>query len=251
MRRAFRRKYLTLRLKRMTITLLYPTAATCPRCEKRFRHVPLDVAAPRLCIDCNRDVELLISGICAVCGRKTAHAMCQECAKGVHSFFVARAYASYDGTTEHLIKALKYQEDLRVLPILQSWICEAYAAHYGYRDTIALVPVPMSIEKEQSRGFNLSFELARAVARRFRLPIIEPLERVAQDKSQTVMHGRERRSAMEHVFRCADDARSLVCRHPYLLIVDDVLTTGGTADACARRLFEVGAHSVEVLTIAR
>ncbi|OPG16912.1 ComF family protein [Ferroacidibacillus organovorans] len=250
-RRAFRRKYFALRVKRMTMTLFYPMAAKCPRCEKLFHHVPLDVAAPQLCSDCDRDVEPLTSEICSVCGRKTANGICRECAKGVHSFFTARAYASYDGTAEYLIKALKYQEDFRVLPILQTWICDAYAAHYGYFDMIALVPVPMSIEKERSRGFNLSYELARAVARRFRLPMIEPLLRIAQDKSQTVLHGRERRNAMEHVFRCVDDARSLVGRHPYLLIVDDVLTTGGTADACARRLFEVGAQSVEVLTIAR
>jgi predicted amidophosphoribosyltransferase len=112
-------------------------------------------------------------------------------------------------------------------------------------DADAVTWVPASRRRRSARGFDQSLALARVVARRLALPAVPVLRRVADPGPQARRRGRERRLAMRGAF--------VAVRRPpgRVAIVDDVLTTGATAAACAEALLEAGARSVVVSTAAR
>ncbi len=194
-----------------------------------------------------------------------------------HVFFQARAYAAYEGSVELAIKALKYQGDRRLVPILGDFLVEAFVRFYG--DDMAVVPVPMHPIKLKRRGFNQSEELARHLSRRTGLRVVMALKRVSEGSSQTGYSRDERLASLSDAFDFNDELFSVGQRShegyharriggrgtdrgrkrprgegilgEQVLLIDDVLTTGGTADACAQILFEHGAVSVNVLTVAR
>ena len=241
------------------LDLLYPEPACCPLCGVRFAGRLRGWARPQLCPRCLGDIAPLCGPLCRVCGRAGRGALCADCAREPHDFFLARAYAGYEGSVQKAIKALKYQGDRDLIPILGGWLAEAYIRHFGGDRHMRVVPVPMHPVKQMRRGFNQADELARFLCRELRLQKREYLRRIRLDQSQTTSSRAERLRAMEGAFQAAaapPPARGGGKPQPWIagecvLLIDDVLTTGGTADACARELFAVGAVSVYVLTVAR
>lgn len=269
------------------LSLLFPEPLCCPLCGYAFQHLPLGIAQPRLCASCARNVSELAFGLCRVCGRAGQGAVCPECGLEPHVFFAARAFAAYDGSVEKLIKALKYQGDMRALPILGNWLVEAYERHYGADGHVVVVPVPMHPTKQARRGYNQAEDLAAYLCRKLKLPLLHALTRVDTGNSQTTHTRSERKQALQGAFTLSPDMRmkfySLAAyrktmrynrimqqREPgssrlsgqhmpstsrvsgqHVILVDDVITTGATADACAEVLFAAQAVSVCVLTVAR
>ena len=111
----------------------------------------------------------------------------------------------------------------------------------------ALVPVPLARERERERGFNQAALLARRIGRRLEVPIRPRwLARIRPTRPQSDLSAAERRANVRGAFRASPRVAG---RH--VLVVDDILTTGSTLDACARALREAGAFRVGVLTVAR
>jgi predicted amidophosphoribosyltransferase len=109
----------------------------------------------------------------------------------------------------------------------------------------AIAWVPLSRRRRADRGFDQARALAGAVGRRLELPVLPLLRRVLDVGPQARRSGAERRLAMRGAFACEREAPGRV------LLVDDVLTTGATAAACAHALTRRGARAVMVLTAAR
>ncbi|HZP91100.1 MAG TPA: double zinc ribbon domain-containing protein [Actinomycetota bacterium] len=105
--------------------------------------------------------------------------------------------------------------------------------------------VPLSPRRLSERGFDQARALAEVVGSRLGLPVVRLLVRAADTGAQARRSGAERRAAMAGAFRSAGPSPTRV------LLVDDVLTTGATAAACARVLLDAGARSVLLLTAAR
>ena len=112
-------------------------------------------------------------------------------------------------------------------------------------DVDAVSWVPLSRRRRAARGFDQALALARVVAPRLDLPLVPLLGRVADAGPQAQRGGAERRLAMRDVFAARGRSPERV------LLVDDVLTTGATAGACAEALLAAGARRVSVLTAAR
>lgn len=115
----------------------------------------------------------------------------------------------------------------------------------------ALVPVPLAAVKERARGFNQAAELARAVGRRWNVPVWEDVIcRTRATPSQTRLTPGERKANVHRAFSLGEGADARVSgRH--LILVDDVFTTGATLNACATVLFESGARTLSYLTFGR
>jgi ComF family protein len=115
----------------------------------------------------------------------------------------------------------------------------------------ALIPVPLHGSRLRERGFNQSALLARELAARWRLPSVEnALERTRATTTQTRLTPGERHRNVSGCFRVAPGAMESL-RGAHVVLVDDVVTTGATLNACAEVLLEGGVRIVSYVTFGR
>ena len=116
----------------------------------------------------------------------------------------------------------------------------------------ALTPVPLHWRRQWQRGFNQSESLAREIARRCGIPLVKVLRRVRPTETQAGLSNADRRRNVVAAFRCRGRAsRGGQVQGKRILLIDDVMTTGSTAAACALALKGAGAARVALLTVAR
>ncbi|MBI4464119.1 MAG: ComF family protein [Acidobacteria bacterium] len=163
-------------------------------------------------------------------------------------FEQARSFGRYEGSLRALIQRLKY-DGLRPLarPLGN---CLANAFHRLTGDSWDwVVPVPLHPKRKRQRGFNQAELLAARLSRLCRVPLgSRDCVRVRETRPQTGLRAAERRKNVAGAFHVPHPQR---VRSRRLLLVDDVLTTGATANACARALLDAGAEGVWVVTLAR
>jgi len=129
------------------------------------------------------------------------------------------------------------------------WMARAGRELLGEADL--LVPVPLHWRRAWSRRFNQSGALARVIERRTGVKLAsEALRRVRPTEQQVGLSRTQRASNVQGAFRVAPDRKADIARRRVVLI-DDVLTSGATVDACARALLRAGAAEVDVLVFAR
>ena len=162
----------------------------------------------------------------------------------------ARAVARFaDGPAQALVHRLKYGDRPDYARVLGRWMAEAGAALVAEADV--LVPVPLHPRRLWRRRFNQAAELARAVGQASGRPLdLDGLVRVKATRSQVGLSRAERAENIQGALRIAATAKGRF-RDRRVLLVDDVLTTGATANAAARALLRDGAASVDVLVFAR
>jgi ComF family protein len=179
---------------------------------------------------------------CEACGRPWEEAVpaCSDCPP--RAIDRARAPFLYDGPLAGAIRGMKFSG----WHALGSHLAGAMAEVAGDllpADVVAWVP--LAPRRLRRRGFDQAEVLATSVAHGLELPAARLLRRVRDTTAQARKGGSERRRALEGAFRAAGDPPASV------LLVDDVLTTGATAAACAGALKRAGASRVVLLTAAR
>lgn len=202
-----------------------------------------------------RDLAFLGDGPrCRFCGREVPGApaadpqlVCESCQNAPRSWDRGRAALRYEGSGRALVMALKHGDRLDLAPQLAAWMIRAGPDLVAEADLI--VPVPLHRWRLLRRRHNQSAEIARALARlgnRRQAYAPRLLRRVRSTVPQDGL-GRDARAAnLADALALAPGARSrLACRR--VLLVDDVLTTGATLDACARVLRAGGAAGVDIL----
>lgn len=205
-----------------------------------------------LCWDCRSDTTPLTPPCCdrcgvAVAGRVDHRFECGDCREHPPAYTRARSLFRYEGGVRDAIHALKYHRDFSVVPDLARLLAAGIRVHADPVEGIALVPVPLHPLKSRARGFNQSGELLCAARRH--LPgtkLWSGVKRAKNTETQTRLSKPARRENVRGAFR--------VTRHPVperILLFDDVMTTGSTADACAKALKKAGAKEITVLTLAR
>jgi ComF family protein len=164
-------------------------------------------------------------------------------------FARARAVARYDDTARTLVHRLKYSDRLDLARALGAMMARSGAELAAECDVI--VPVPLHRFRLWWRRFNQSMELARIVAARHDKPC-DPflLGRVKRTAPQVGLSRNQRAENLQGAFRVPNSARPRL-KGKRVLLVDDVLTTGATANAASRALLRGGAASVDVLAFAR
>jgi ComF family protein len=232
-----------------------------------FFGLALDVALPTLCPACRELVHG--QGLCASCWSKLSPIAPPYCERlgipfaydpgpGVLSMQAiadppaynrARAAVRYDEVARALVHALKYGDRLDLAPIMGRWMARAGQALLA--DADALVPVPLHWRRLWARRFNQSALLAQAIARESGVVVADgALKRIKATAHQVGLSQAERALNVQGAFRVPAESRAAVAdRH--LVLIDDVLTSGATTDACARTLLRGGARSVDVIVFAR
>ena len=156
----------------------------------------------------------------------------------------------YDEKSRGPILALKHSDRLDLAPGFARWLDRAGRSLLDEADVI--VPVPLHRMRLWSRRYNQAAELARGIGALSAKPV-EPLalRRIRATPSQGAMpSAKARRRNMRGAFQVPPDRQAAV-KGRAVLLIDDVLTTGATADACARALKRAGVIKVSVLALAR
>jgi ComF family protein len=233
------------------LDLLYPPR--CPGCGL------LGTRASRFCAACAADIRPPASPLCSICGDPFAGSgpdhLCHRCLTRRPAFGFARACSTYaaaevcSGPLRQALQRYKYGPDVSLAPALAKVLTEHASMVLSVNTYDLIMPVPLHISRLRWRGFNQALLLARELARQQRVPI-DPfvLERVRATAPQVELDDAARRRNVARAFRVVDPAR---IRGRRVLLVDDVYTTGATANECSRTLLRAGAAHVDVLVLSR
>lgn len=227
----------------------------------------LDIALPTLCVACREPVHG--EGVCAACWSQLSFIAAPYCPRlGIPfvydpgpellsmeaianppAYSRARAAVRYDEVAKTLVHALKYQDRTDLAPAMGRWMARAGLELLGEADV--LVPVPLHWKRGWSRRYNQSGALARVIERQSGVKLVtEALRRVRSTQQQIGLTRTERASNVQGAFKVAPERKADIAGRRVIL-VDDVLTSGATVDACARALLRAKAAQVDVLVFAR
>jgi len=170
---------------------------------------------------------------------------CALCRLGVRGFDAAYSFGFYEDELRQLIHLFKYARVQTLSAPLGRLLAMAFPRDSSFD---AIVPMPLHWRKRWQRGFNQSALLAREISRRTHIPVENALRRARHTAAQAGLTNAKRRKNVSGAFRVRKGAR-LGSRR--ILLIDDVMTTGATAAACARALKMAGASQVTLLTLAR
>lgn len=170
---------------------------------------------------------------------------CALCRLGASGFDAAYSFGAYEGELRELIHLFKYGRVQTLARPLGKLLALGLPREEKFD---AIVPVPLHWWKRWQRGFNQSELLAREIARRTHLPVRKSVRRVKYTNAQAGLTNAKRRANVSQAFRSKGGR---VLEGQRVLLVDDVMTTGATAAACARALKRAGASYVALLTVAR
>lgn len=174
---------------------------------------------------------------------------CAACEARPKAFARARAACLYDEHSRELILQFKHADRLDLARLFSLWLGRAAAELIAEAD--AVLPVPMHPLRLIRRRYNQAAEIARPLARRAGLAYWPgALKRRRAGESQAGKSGSGRRRNVQGAYACAPGWERRVAGKR-ILLVDDVMTTGATAEACARALTRAGAAAVYVAVIAR
>jgi ComF family protein len=229
--------------------------------------VAVDVGLPQLCASCREPVGS--DGLCPACWSKLSFIAPPYCERlgipfaydpgpGVLSMEAiadppayrrARAAVRFDDVARTLVHALKYGDRLDLAPMMGRWMATAGRSLTAEAD--AIIPVPLHWRRYWARRFNQSALLAEAIAKASQVPLaLGALKRVKATPQQVGLSQAARALNVQGAFRVSPTGKAAIAGRR-LILVDDVITTGATIDACARALLRAGAAEVNVLTFAR
>src|SRR5437868_10680221 len=229
--------------------------------------IALDIALPTLCVSCREPVDG--EGVCAECWAKLSfiappfcprlgipfvydpgpELLSMEAIASPPAYQRARAAVRYNDIARTLVHSLKYQDRTDLAPAMGRWMARAGQELLDEADV--LVPVPLHWRRGWSRRYNQSGALARVISRQSGVKLAtEALRRVRATEQQIGLSRPQRASNVQGAFKVAAD-RMADIQGRRIILIDDVLTSGATTDACARALLRAKAAQVDVLVFAR
>jgi ComF family protein len=170
---------------------------------------------------------------------------CALCRLGLQGFDAVYSYGSYEGSLRELVHLFKYNGVRPLGRTFGRFLDQALPRETSFD---VIVPMPLHWFKKWQRGFNQADILAREIGKKWNVPVRNVIRRKKATRPQAGLTNAKRRLNMSGAFRIPR-GRSLAGMR--VLLVDDVVTTGATASACARVLKRAGAAHVALLALAR
>jgi ComF family protein len=228
------------------LDLLVPP--TCPGCGAGLPEVCRPEELP-FCPPCELAIAPRDPAGCVACDRAaTRGGLCHLCHERLDPLSRVWATFDYEGPIAAAIQKYKYEgRDDLAIPLSRRWLVDWPARPDSDSAPLQIAPVPLHPERLAARGYDQAWLLARQIARALGVDAVpRALRRVRATPAQVGL-GREARATNVAGAFAADP----LIADQHLLLIDDVLTTGATLQACARALIEGGARSVQALVVAR
>ncbi len=221
---------------------LFPEDITCDLCGKELD----EKLRYRLCGECISKAPFVGDHICLNCGVTLTDESdyCIRCQNDRGEYLMNRSPLVYEGEAKELIYALKFGGKKYIVHTLGAMMADTFLKNGMEADIIVFVP--MTAAEEKKRGFNQSELLARELGERLQLPVLPALIKVRETATQKLLTAGERAKNIEGAFACVFSQ----VKQRKLLLVDDVFTTGTTANECTKALLKAKAKEVRVLTAA-
>lgn len=233
---------------RVLLDLILPPL--CPLCHTIVPH------KSTVCPPCWQELSFISDPFCAQCAlplevstpeENLSFQKCGACLESPPSFSNARAAYVYDSVSKKMILSFKHGEALSLAPFLGQALWQSGKELVATADL--LIPVPLHWRRLYKRGFNQSSLLAQRVGKLGNKPVsLNVLKRIHNTPSQGNLSLEERIKNMKECFKVV---RPEKIKNKSILLIDDVMTTGATLNACAKTLLKAGAEKVTVLCVAR
>jgi ComF family protein len=226
------------------LDLIYPAYTHCVMCMEAWPE-----EGKPLCMACYQSLPWVGDEVCVCCGSpltKESHTYCEQCESEVHEFQHARAPFRYEKGIAELIWRFKYSSETTLAPLLGEWVNDTL--NQAGWDCEVIVPVPLHTKRQRQRGYNQAELLANEVGKWQGMTVVnDALMRKKSTHTQTTLNRKQRLENLNRVFEVTNTE---LIHGKKILLVDDVYTTGATADQCSRALNEAGVAAVYVLTLA-
>ncbi len=202
------------------------------------------------CQPCRQNARRILPPWCDQCGvpfdgELGTGLTCRDCHEDRWDFDNARALYSASGLVREVIHRFKYHQHEYFEALMADWMKACVELPSDPPDCI--VPIPLHPVKQRERGFNQAERIARMISGEIGAPVEATLlRRIRYTETQTNLSRADRIRNMNGAFQAVGSSR-----FNKILLVDDVLTTGATASACATALRVHGAAKINVLTLAR
>ncbi|MFK8059401.1 MAG: ComF family protein, partial [Polaribacter sp.] len=167
-------------------------------------------------------------------------------------FAIEKAYALLffrkEGITKKIIHELKYKGNEKVGVFIGNWLGEMLKENQHFSEIDVIIPVPLHPKKLKERGYNQVTKFGERLSFYLQKPLVETvLERTSTSKTQTFKARYERFTNNDTKFQIKNTS---TLKNKHILLIDDVITTGATLEACAKELQKAEGVKISVLTMA-
>ena len=213
---------------------------------------------PKLCANCENQLVANENILCTFCRHDLPLTNFENYTdnKVAKTFYgrvsIEKAYALFffrkEGITKKLIHELKYKGNEDIGVFFGNWLGEVFAENNGFKEIDCIIPVPLHSKRKKERGYNQVYKFGLKISEHLQKPLIEHiLLRKFAGKTQTFKSRFERFNDLDTKFFLKDTS---YFENKHVLLVDDVITTGATIEACAKELQKTKNIKVSVLSIA-
>ena len=233
----------TMSMKEQWLQVFFPK--TCPLCKRVL------TGHKKICRDCSRNLPWIREPKCRKCGKSLLGEellYCSDCNENPHFFERGISVFEYQNDNRESLQRFKYQNAREYADFY------GFAAAYQYHNILkdwkieAIIPVPVHRSKERQRGYNQAQVFANALSGYIRIPVCSNLlVRIRKTAPQKEFTKEMRMQNLKNAFAVKTEHIGTL---KTVLLVDDIYTTGSTADACSRVLKKAGIEKVYLLCIS-
>ena len=228
-------------IKEFFTELLYPKRTRCSICGRP--------AGEALCSTCLASLDFIEGRVCLKCGKgledEYEKHLCPDCSSDQKEFEMAISCFQYKDMGKNMIHKLKYEGCSEISSVLARLMKQKLWDEGISID--AIVPVPIHPDKELARGYNQAYLMAKELSVAMKLPLWDCLMRTKQTTEQFKLDKHQRILNVRNAF-CIKMLYNVTYHR--VLLVDDIYTTGSTANECSKVLKQQGIHKVVVITAA-